>query len=188
MALLFEHSQDALKQGAIDAAWSDNHEHPVLMKTLFGVSWRFFHEKWDVFADASTAFRFPAMCTAGIALWTTYLFGARAWARRAGVVAAVLLGLMPRVFFHAHLACFDVPIMAMWIVCLYVHWRAQETRGIGWALWRASCTGSRSRRSTTPGFSRPSWSRTRSSFTGARSFERAGRGACRSLRASCRWP
>ena len=42
--------------------------------------------------------------------------------------------LMPRVFFHAHLACFDVPIMTLWIVCIYVHWRAQERRGILWAL------------------------------------------------------
>ena len=42
-------------------AWSDNHEHPVLMKTLFGVSWWLLHEKWHVLTDASTAFRLPAM-------------------------------------------------------------------------------------------------------------------------------
>ncbi len=138
---LFEHGQDALKQGAIDAAWSDNHEHPVLMKTLFGVSWWFLHEKWTVFADASTAFRLPAMGSAGVALWTTYLFGARAFGRRAGLVAAVLLGLMPRVFFHSHLACFDVPIMTMWMVFLYAHWRAQETRALGWALWAGIAFG-----------------------------------------------
>jgi 4-amino-4-deoxy-L-arabinose transferase-like glycosyltransferase len=131
---LFEHGRDALRQGVIDGAFSDNHEHPVLMKTLFGASAYFLHDKWRVFEDATTAFRFPAMCTAGLALWTTYIFGARLWSRSAGAVAACLLGLMPAVFFHAHLACFDVPIMAMWAWCIYVNWRALESGQIRWAL------------------------------------------------------
>ncbi len=131
---LFERGADALQQGAIDAAFGTNHEHPPLMKTLFGLSGWLFHEKWHVFTDASTAMRLPAMATAALAIWVTYLFGARAWGRRAGLVAAVLFALMPRVFFHAHLACFDVPITAMWILCLYVHWRALETRSLGWTL------------------------------------------------------
>jgi 4-amino-4-deoxy-L-arabinose transferase-like glycosyltransferase len=104
------------------------------MKTLFGVSWWLLHEQWHIVKDASAAYRIPAMISAGAALWTTYLFGARAWSRRAGLVAAVLLGLMPHVFFHAHLACFDVPMMSIWILCVYVHWRAQDTRSIGWTL------------------------------------------------------
>jgi 4-amino-4-deoxy-L-arabinose transferase-like glycosyltransferase len=136
--MLLERGRVALEQNVIDASWGYNHEHPVLMKTLFGVSWWLFHEKWRVFADASTAFRFPAMCMAGAALWITYLFGARAWGRPVGLIAAILLGLMPRVFFHAHLACFDVPITAIWLACVYVHWRAQDDRGLagrlGWAI------------------------------------------------------
>jgi 4-amino-4-deoxy-L-arabinose transferase-like glycosyltransferase len=136
--MLLERGRDALAQGAIDSAWGINHEHPVLMKTLFGVSWWVLHEKWHVFHDASTAWRFPAMCTAGAALWMTYLFGARAWGRVAGFVAAALLGLVPQLFFHAHLACFDVPITAMWLACVYVHWRGTQARGAlataAWAL------------------------------------------------------
>jgi 4-amino-4-deoxy-L-arabinose transferase-like glycosyltransferase len=131
---VLDHGADAMKQGAIDQAWGDNHEHPVLMKTLFGISWWTLHMQWHWLRDASTAFRIPAMASAGIAIWTTYLFGARAWSRRAGLVAAVLLGLMPRVFFHAHLACFDVPMMSVWIVCVYVHWRALDRRTLPWAL------------------------------------------------------
>jgi 4-amino-4-deoxy-L-arabinose transferase-like glycosyltransferase len=132
--MLFDNTHDALQQGAIDAAWGDNHEHPVLMKTLSGISWFLFHEKWHVFSDASTAYRLPAMMMSGGALWITYLFGARAWSRRAGAIAAVLLGLMPHVFFHAHLACFDAPIMTMWLLCIYVHWRAQEPGRLGMAI------------------------------------------------------
>ena len=131
---VLEHGQEALKQGAIDGAWSDNHEHPVLMKTLFGISWWLLHEKWHIVQYASTAYRIPAMLFAGGALWTTYLFGARAYSRRAGAIAAVLLGLMPRVFFHAHLSCFDVPMMTMWILCVYVHWRALDRRTLPWIL------------------------------------------------------
>jgi hypothetical protein len=132
--MLFERGHDAIQQGAIDSAWGYNHEHPALMKSLFGASWWLLHEKWKLFADASTAFRLPGMVSAGVAIWITYLFGARAYGRRAGLVAAVLLALMPRVFFHAHLACFDVPITAAWIACVYVHWRAQERRSLAWTI------------------------------------------------------
>ncbi|HEY8072966.1 MAG TPA: glycosyltransferase family 39 protein, partial [Labilithrix sp.] len=51
----------------------------------------------------------------------------------AGAIAAVLLGLMPNVFYNAHLACFDVPIMAMWVACIYVYWRAESVGG-GWRI------------------------------------------------------
>jgi 4-amino-4-deoxy-L-arabinose transferase-like glycosyltransferase len=132
--MLLERGRDALQQGPIDGSFGFNHEHPPLMKTLFGASEYLFHEKWHLFADASTAFRFPAMLTAGMALWVTYLFGARAWSRQAGLVAALLLALMPQVFFHAHLACFDVPIMAMWTLCIYVNWRALERRTWLWVI------------------------------------------------------
>jgi hypothetical protein len=132
--LFFEHPGDAMRQGTIDGAFGANHEHPALMKTIFGASEFFFHEKWHLFDDASTALRLPGMAMAGLAIWVTYLFGARAWNRRTGAIAAVLFALMPRVFFHAHLACFDVPVTAIWILCIYVHWRAQEKRSLGWAL------------------------------------------------------
>jgi hypothetical protein len=132
--LLASSPHDALKRASVDAIWSENHEHPALMKSLFALSWMFLHQKAHVFADASTAFRFPGMVMMGLAQWVTYLFGARAYSRRAGAMAAVLLGLMPRVFYNAHLACFDVPIMAMWTWCMYLYWRSQTQGGIWWAI------------------------------------------------------
>jgi 4-amino-4-deoxy-L-arabinose transferase-like glycosyltransferase len=132
--LLWEDHGEAMKRGVVDASWSYNHEHPSLMKSLFGISWALFHEKWHVFKDASTAFRLPAMAMAGMAVWVTYIFGAQAYSRRAGLVAAASLALMPRVFFHAHLACFDVPITAMWTLCIYVYWRAQVRGGFLWPI------------------------------------------------------
>jgi hypothetical protein len=138
---LVEQGSKFVTVSSIDAAFGINHEHPVLMKTLFGASCWLLHDTWPVFSDASTAFRFPAMLTAGAALWTTYLFGARAWGRPAGLAAAVLLGAMPRVFFHAHLACFDVPMMSAWAVCVYLHWRAQEAATLPTTLLRALTFG-----------------------------------------------
>jgi 4-amino-4-deoxy-L-arabinose transferase-like glycosyltransferase len=116
----------AFERPVIDQLWATNHEHPALMKSLFALSHHFFWEKWKIFQDQSTAFRFPGMIAMGVALWVTYLFGARAYSRRAGVIAAVTLGLMPNVFYHAHLACFDVPIMAMWIACIFTYWTAEK--------------------------------------------------------------
>ena len=132
--LLFEQPAQAIDQGAIDASWGTNHEHPALMKSLFALSWMFLDDKYKLFADASTAFRFPAMVMSGIAIWVTCLFATRLWSRRAGLASGALLGLMPNVFYHAHLACFDVPMMAMWVLCVYVYWRSQVVGGIGWAI------------------------------------------------------
>ncbi len=133
--LLFSHPSRALERAAVDASWGANHEHPSLMKSLFALSHLFLHDRAKLFDDASTAFRFPAMLSMGLAIWVTYMFGTRAYSRSAGVAAAVALMLMPRVFYHAHLACFDVPIMAMWITCVYVYWRAESgAEGPGIAL------------------------------------------------------
>lgn len=132
--LLLDTPARALERAAIDASWASNHEHPALMKSLFALSHMLLHVKWRVFEDPSTSWRFPGMAMMGVALWTTYMFAARAFSRRAAVVATLALGLMPRVFYHAHLACFDVPIMAMWVACVYVYWRAEKEGGFGWAL------------------------------------------------------
>src|SRR3984957_1599620 len=132
--LLFAHKPEAFDAGTIDSIFSYNHEHPSLTKSLFGLSWEYLHQRAHIFAEASTAFRFPGMVWAGIAIWVTYLFGARAYGRQAGVIAAVLMGLMPRVFYNAHLACFDIGIVAMWTWSIYVYWRSQQEGGLPWAI------------------------------------------------------
>ena len=132
--LLARSPAQAVRQAAVDSVWSTNHEHPALIKSLFAFSWMALHQSHKVFDDASTAFRFPGMVLAGVSLWVTYLFGARAYSRRAGAVAAAIVALAPHTFYNAHLACFDVPIMAMWTLCLYVYWRSIASGGSAWAL------------------------------------------------------
>ncbi len=132
--LLFREPKQAMLQSQIDPIWQENHEHPSLMKGLFALSWLKLYSQHKIFADQSTAFRFPAMVLSSVSLWITYLFGARAYSRRAGLVGAMSLALMPHVFFHSHLACFDAPIMTMWLASIYVYWRARQEGGLGWAL------------------------------------------------------
>jgi 4-amino-4-deoxy-L-arabinose transferase-like glycosyltransferase len=133
--MLFEHGGAAFKRSTIDSIWAQNHEHPALMKTLFAFSWMLFHQKWKLFADASTAFRFPGMCMAGLLVGVTYRFGSRAFDRRAGLIAALLVAFMPRVFYNGHLACFDMGIAAMWTLTIYVYWRSLASRRVWlWAI------------------------------------------------------
>lgn len=132
--LLWAEPSKAISQKFIDASWASNHEHPSLMKSLFALGLSILWEKWKLFGQASTCMRLPAIMMGGAGIWVTYLFGARLYGRRAGCIAAALLGLMPHVFFHAHLACFDVPIMTMWTLCIYVYYRSVEERKFRWII------------------------------------------------------
>lgn len=119
-------SKGALQQPAIDAAWSANHEHPALVKSLFAFSWMLLNEKSKWMADSTTALRFPGMLMAGLGLFVTYLFVERSHGRLAGVFASCALALMPRIFYNAHLACFDIAAMSMWSLALYTYARAVD--------------------------------------------------------------
>ena len=117
----------ALAQRAVDAAWATNHEHPALVKSLFALSNLILQGKHHLFAMEGTSYRFAAMVLAGAGVGLVYLFGARAEGRIAGLAAAGLLAFLPRFFFHAHLACFDVPVVTMWVAVLYAFWKSQKS-------------------------------------------------------------
>jgi Dolichyl-phosphate-mannose-protein mannosyltransferase len=124
----------AMERGAVDGAWGANHEHPALVKSLFGLSWKLLYKNWHLFSEEGTSFRFAGMCFAGMGLWLIYIWGAEVRTRLAGLVAALLFALMPRVFYHSHLDCFDVPIATMWALAAYVYWRSLRSGTLGWAL------------------------------------------------------
>ena len=132
--LLFRDPTAAFQRASVDAYWSNNHEHPALVKSLFGLSWSFLFKKWHLFAEEGTSFRFGGMCFGAAGVWLIYVWGARARSRTVGLVAALLFALMPRVFYHAHLDCFDVPIAVMWTLCAYCYWRSLEKFDLGWAV------------------------------------------------------
>jgi Dolichyl-phosphate-mannose-protein mannosyltransferase len=131
----------ALDPRAIDSAWGYNHEHPSLIKSLFALSNLFLQKKLHLFAMEGTSYRFPAMVLAGGVIGLVYLWGAQARSRVAGLSAALLLALMPRFFFHAHLACFDVPIVTLWTLCAYLYWRSLRDGGVLFPLLAGICFG-----------------------------------------------
>ena len=114
----------------VDAYWRYNSEHPALIKSLFALSHLVTWERWRLVAMEGTSFRLPGMLLSSLGVGLVYLWGARARGRLVGVTAAVSLAAMPRFFFHAHLACFDGPIVAIWLLCAFSYWRALQRGGL----------------------------------------------------------
>jgi 4-amino-4-deoxy-L-arabinose transferase-like glycosyltransferase len=124
---LFEDPAQALSKEAIDRAWRYNWEHPGLMKLAF--AWSFLAQRHiGVFPRESSAFRFPGMLTAGLLLWLIYAWGASVMGRLGALFAALAFASMPRVFYHSHLDCFDVPIAFFTTLTAYAYWRSLSDR------------------------------------------------------------
>ncbi len=130
----------SLSKAEIEKGFKYNHEHPVLMKTLFGVSHRAIHGTsahpgqgfWAEHLSHITAYRLPTMLLAGLSIYLTFLLGCMLKGRIAGLAAALSLATMPHVFFHSSLACFDAPVTCMWLLICYCFIRA--TRSRAWAV------------------------------------------------------
>ncbi len=130
--VLGEDSSKALEEKTVGRHWSYNHEHPALMKIAFGFSERILHKKLDLMSP-STALRFPGMLSAGLCVYLLFLWGSFAFGRREGFFAAMAFALMPRVFYHAHLCCFDVAMTAVWFLVFYLYWRSLASWKFGLA-------------------------------------------------------
>lgn len=139
--LLWDEPKLAIQKSVVDTYWKANNEHPALVKSVFALTWTFFYKKLGWFTEEGTSFRFGGMLFAGGALWLLYIWGARARSRTVGLVAALSFALMPRIFYHSHLDCFDVPIATMWLFAAYTYWRSLEKGGLLWALGAAVTFG-----------------------------------------------
>jgi len=124
-ALLFHQPSAALSDRVITQAFDFNHEHPMLMKSAFGLSNALFAQTLH-WVRPATGFRLPAFAVAATIPALLHLWGSSLWGRRVGLFAALSFFVVPRQFFHAHLACFDMPVAAMWLGVVYLFWRAEE--------------------------------------------------------------
>jgi 4-amino-4-deoxy-L-arabinose transferase-like glycosyltransferase len=113
-------------------ATDNNREHPPLMKTLFGLSERLLHGRLGV--DELTAYRLPSAIVHGVLVLLVYFFVLELWGLTQAVVAALLLVALPRALFHAGLACFDAPSMALWFATVYAYWRCLDGRRWPWQV------------------------------------------------------
>jgi 4-amino-4-deoxy-L-arabinose transferase-like glycosyltransferase len=127
---LFREPARALTDAAIVRAWDYNHEHPVLMKVLFGLSHLLFHDTLGWLRPAA-AFRLPAFALSALVPALIFLLGSAVYGRTPALFAALSFLLVPRHYFNAELACFDMPIAAMWLLVVYAFWRALEDRNWG---------------------------------------------------------
>jgi hypothetical protein len=141
----------AFSRAQVDSAFEDNHEHPALMKILFGVSWRMFHTcdcvgakrglhpipvtgrhvTLPLFKRESTAFRFPAILLAGLGVALVYWLARRMLRPVPSAIAAVLSVAEPHYFFHAQISCFDVPITVMAALVALAYWKSLRSRRWG---------------------------------------------------------
>jgi 4-amino-4-deoxy-L-arabinose transferase-like glycosyltransferase len=131
--LLHQDFWHTVQPGVVDRYWVVNHEHPALMKSLFAFSHRYLFTGFQLFREQGTAYRFPGMVLSALAVAVTYAWGARENGRWAGVVSALALALMPRVFYHSHLACFDMPVTSLLLVTTFAFARSLEG-GLAWAI------------------------------------------------------
>jgi hypothetical protein len=129
---------EALKDANISAAFSANREHPALMKNLYGLSFVLLHEKLGLLRPAA-AFRFPAFVFAALILPLIFSLGRRLFGRGPALFAALSFFLVPRQFFEAHLACFDVPVATTWLLVVFCFVEALERPR--WWLWTGIAFG-----------------------------------------------
>ncbi len=138
---LFSHPiASAFSDRQILQAFGYNREHPPLVKYVQALCHGLTH-RWLGFASAAQGFRAAGFFFGALSLVATYLLGTALVSQRVGVLAALLLVSLPRYFYDAHLACFDVPMAAMWTLSIHTFYRAMTApphkrvvRGLG-AAW-----------------------------------------------------
>ena len=97
----------------IDRYFNYNSEHPPFMKELFGLSQFIFTRKLGLLSAPLSA-RLVAAVFAALTALMIYFFGLFFFSRITAAAAPLLFFTMPHIFFHSHLACFDMPILFFW--------------------------------------------------------------------------
>lgn len=129
---------EALSADQVKVGFQVNHEHPMLMKMLFGLSHHFLYSQWSLLSDPILAYRLPTMILGGFTVYLTGILGMMMGGMWVGLSSTLLLMGMPRLFFHAHLSCFDLPVTTMWLSIAMAYIGALQKRrwifGAGIAL------------------------------------------------------
>jgi Dolichyl-phosphate-mannose-protein mannosyltransferase len=109
-------------------AFQYNAEHPMLMKSLYGLSHWLFTTELGWLRPAA-GYRLPAWIFSGVLSAILFLLGKETTGRRStGILAVLAFWTTPRQLFHGYLACFDMPITVMWLLVVYCYRRGFESR------------------------------------------------------------
>ena len=130
---------DALSPQSLERGFKFNREHPMLMKSLFGLSHRYLHQRWGWIDDGILAYRLPSMLLATLAIYLSVLLAFALGGFWTALSAGLFLMSMPRLFFHAHLACFDLPVTCMWLLICYAYLQALQS--FRWVIYSGILLG-----------------------------------------------
>lgn len=129
---LFEgHLETAFDDAVIVRWWVQDPTlelHPPVPKLAVGLGWGLFRKMWGNIP----AYRFSAAVWFGALVALVYLSVVEAYRPLAGLVASLSLICMPRMFLHAHLANLDIPMATVWVLGMYLFWRAVTKQGWAW--------------------------------------------------------
>ena len=126
----------------MDRYWAENHEHPVLMKSLFAAGYAWWYDAGATAEPGSLkarlgpmlfGLRLPTMLSAGIMVWLLFVVACRWYGRPAALIAVALWTTLPRPFMHAHIACFDYAATASWFAMVYTLQQAARSERWAWA-------------------------------------------------------
>ncbi len=128
--VLFKDPGSAFKDGTIDHYWYATHEHPPLDRTWSGIVWSVAR----YFFDDLTAHRLGNILLVAVMVGFLFLLVANSYGKAAGLFAAAALMLMPRFFFHSHLAALDMPVTVGIFLVIYLFWRTIDRKEWWWGL------------------------------------------------------
>jgi len=123
--------QQAFEPVTFGVSWGLNHEHPPLMRLVWGMGWVITRG----FVSPPLAHRVGAILFAGVGLGAMAVLIAQERGPRIALFAAAALFTAPRAFFHAHLAALDFPLAVMWILTTLVFYRIMKTPSEQRTLW-----------------------------------------------------
>jgi dolichyl-phosphate-mannose-protein mannosyltransferase len=139
----------AFSEPIIRRYYEINREHPVLVKNLMALSYlalapkkTYSAGKWPPEQTGAyvTAMRLPAFAFSALGVALLFLFGCSLASRRLGFFAALAFILAPRHFYHAQLACFDMPVAVLWLATVMAYRKSRTSfiwgiaTGLIWGL------------------------------------------------------
>jgi hypothetical protein len=137
--VLFRHPFEAVSSATIQQLLSYNPEHPFLLKGLFAAA-LCVRDALGIPVAEHTAMRSVAWMAASFTAVMVFVLSRRfvrtAWA----VLATALIACMPHVFWHAHVACFDVAVVGahVTLVWAWMAWADAPSSSTRQSLWRAT--------------------------------------------------
>src|SRR5262245_58450649 len=110
--------------------------HPPFYAVIGNIGW-FLGNAW---LPPMESYRLGPAILFSVTCGVMYIFVARRWGRLAAVAAISTWIFMPRLFAHAHLASYDVPLACLWFLTVAAFWKAREgwvksfSRGLVWSI------------------------------------------------------